>query len=374
MENQWENLERKGLSAEEIEYIKKVYIWYEDIRPGSETMKQLEWRMELERKVLKKEATPEEIIQYERLRDIEFFTDIIFGHIPKNMSDYMMHSGFADKREKDFMLKMVMEEDLTGLKLAFSEGHYKKLLQEEYEQDIEEPYIKELIQETLRREKEMKRLAFMAEKIDGAEFEYIDDETIMSIAYLILKEAKIAKETDQRVRSSIKYVDRDVLLYLVLKNLRNIPIREEQVSTNIYAENCPADAIREYIEKIVKEQKKYLEEGKQIPDELLIPQEIILSPKNIEFLINSKYVDYIGAGETGNEIQFYWKRTDRLPALELRAEKREDGKYILSYIREEATQGKEEFVWDKATEEGKKGTIVVSKMEDAVEDICDMDR
>ena len=94
---------------------------------------------------------------------------------------------------------------------------------------------------------------------------------------------------------------------------------------NVNAENCPADAI----EKIISSQKKYLEKGEKIPDELLIPQEIILSPKNMEFLINSKLVDYIGAGETGNEVQFYWKKTDELPALELRAERREDGKFIL---------------------------------------------
>jgi len=148
----------------------------------------------------------------------------------------------------------------------------------------------------------------------------------------------------------------------------------KEENKNIYAEHCPADAIREYIEKIISAQKKYLDEGKEVPEELLIPQEIVLSPKNMEFLINSKLVDYIGAGETGNEVQFYWEKTDELPALELRAERREDGKFVLSYIKEEASKEKEEFVWDKKTEEGKKGTIVVSKIQDALEDIYDMDR
>ena len=35
---------------------------------------------------------------------------------------------------------------------------------------------------------------------------------------------------------------------------------------------------------------------------------------------------------------------------------------------------KQEFVWDKNTKKGKKGTIVVSKIQDALEDIYDMDR
>ena len=149
---------------------------------------------------------------------------------------------------------------------------------------------------------------------------------------------------------------------------------KEKNDQNVYAENCPADAIREYIEKIINTQKKYIQEGKEIPKELLIPGEIVLSPKNIEYLINSKLVDYIGAGETGNEIQFYWKKTDKLPALELRVTRREDGQFILSYIKEEASKDKGEFVWDKNTEAGKKGTIIVSKREDALEDICDMEK
>ena len=148
----------------------------------------------------------------------------------------------------------------------------------------------------------------------------------------------------------------------------------KEENKNIYAEHCPADAIREYIENIISSQKKYIEEGKEIPEELLIPQEIILSPKSMEFLINSKLVDYIGAGETGEEVQFYWKKTDELPALELRAERREDGKFVLAYIKEEASEEKQEFIWDKNTTEGKKGTIVVSKVQDALEDIVDMDR
>lgn len=143
---------------------------------------------------------------------------------------------------------------------------------------------------------------------------------------------------------------------------------------NVVSENCPADAVREYIEEIINNQRKYIEEGKEVPKELLIPQEIVLSPMNMEFLLNSKLVDYVGAGETGNEVQFYWKETEKLPALELRAEKREDGKFILSYIREEASKDKEEFVWDKKTKEGKRGTIVVSKTKDALEELYDMDR
>ena len=168
--------------------------------------------------------------------------------------------------------------------------------------------------------------------------------------------------------------EEQVMEWINKRAQKNIQNQENIESKNVYAENCPADAIREYIEKIIQTQKKYLDEGKEIPEELLIPQEIILSPKNMDFLINSKYVDYIGAGGTEKELHFYWKENDKLPALELKTKRREDGKFILTYIREEAGNGKEEFVWDKDTTEGKKGTIVVSKIQDALEDIYDMDR
>ena len=142
---------------------------------------------------------------------------------------------------------------------------------------------------------------------------------------------------------------------------------------NIYADNCPADKIREYVESIINLQKEYVLAGKEVPKELQIPSRIELSPENIKFLINSKLVDYIGAGKTGNEINFYWKKTDELPALEVRVRLEENGKYYLTYIREEATKEKVAFEWDVDNQNDKEGTLVVSKLTDALEDVVDMD-
>ena len=143
---------------------------------------------------------------------------------------------------------------------------------------------------------------------------------------------------------------------------------------NIYAENCPADKIREYIENIVSLQKDFVLNGKEVPKEFLIPSKIELSKENIKFLINSKLVDFIGAGETGNEINFYWKKTDELPALELRTRLEKDGKYYLTYIREEASKDKVAFEWNIDNQERKEGVLIVSKITDALEDIVDMDK
>ena len=151
---------------------------------------------------------------------------------------------------------------------------------------------------------------------------------------------------------------------------------------NVYAENCPADKIREYIEEIIRLQKGFILSGEAVPEEFLIPSRIELSPENISFLLNSKLVDFIGAGKTGSEINFYWKQTgpdelpnlvDGYPALEVRVRLEEDGKYYLTYIREEASNEKAAFEWDVENQNNKAGTLTVSKRTDALEDIVDMD-
>ena len=144
------------------------------------------------------------------------------------------------------------------------------------------------------------------------------------------------------------------------------------MKTNVYAENCPADRIREYIEDVVSKQKEYLLSGREVPDELLIPSKIELSPQNIEFLLNSQLVDFYGAGETGNEFNFYWKETEQFPALEVRTRVESDGKYYLTYIREEASKERVAFEWNVDNQVGKKGVLLVSKKTDDLEDLTDM--
>ncbi len=146
------------------------------------------------------------------------------------------------------------------------------------------------------------------------------------------------------------------------EELKNLVLngQKAELPQNVYAEKCPADAIREHIEKII-------EMGKEIP------KEIIISPKNIEYLMNSQLVDFIGAGPTGNELQFYWKATENLPALEVKVTRREDGKFVLTYMKEEASKDKPEFLWQIDDVPENNGQVVISRTTDALEDLIDMD-
>ena len=139
------------------------------------------------------------------------------------------------------------------------------------------------------------------------------------------------------------------------------------------AENCPADVVREYVEKIKKKKKEYVLSGREVPEELLIPSKIELSPKSIQFLLNSKLVDKIDIGNNWDTIEFYWEESEQFPPLTVKTKRENDGKYYLTYMREEASKTKEAFEWDIEKQSGKSGVLTVFKQEDALEDIVDMD-
>lgn len=140
---------------------------------------------------------------------------------------------------------------------------------------------------------------------------------------------------------------------------------------NVNAVNCPADTIREYIEGLFNAQKEYVLNGKEVPQELLIPSVIEISPENINFLLDSKLVTYIGMNKD-DEVVFYWKESNIYPALVVKI-KSEDGKYYLTYIREEASKEKPAFEWNRNNQDNKKGTILIYKEADALEDIFDIE-
>ena len=145
------------------------------------------------------------------------------------------------------------------------------------------------------------------------------------------------------------------------------------MKTYVFADNCPADKIREYIENIISLQEEYIKNGKSVPAELLIPSKIELSPANIKFLLDSKFVDFYGSDVTGDVIKFYWKETEMYPALEVRTKLESDGKYYLTYIKEDARGERGAFEWDVNNQFGKKGLLTVCKTTDAPDDVIDDD-
>lgn len=144
------------------------------------------------------------------------------------------------------------------------------------------------------------------------------------------------------------------------------------MTKEINSESCPVDTIRDYIEQCMRMQQACIAEDKPVPEEYLIPEKIVLSDESVRFFINSQLVDIIGAGKSGTGGQFYWKASGKYPALEVHVEFDPlNMKYVLTYLREEASPTKDEFVWDSSTIEGKKGLIFIIKKEDALEEVIE---
>jgi len=335
---------------------------------------------------LSQEATSEAIATHKRLEEIDFFMDIVEGRIPKDIFEFAEYLEIYNTEIAERAASVMMTQTFFDVETAVAEHSFDEFM-EEREVDIQDPFVQKLKKEYIKDKVSKEKFENFDKILECAKFEYLDDGALMSLAYLLLKGTKELEDEGKKIPLALQGLDKELLSYLVIKNLNKVPlviseetIYEEAVPTqpvfegpkNIYADNCPEDAIREGIEKIVDAQKIYLEQGLEVPEELLIPQEIIFSPKNIEFLIDSQLVTYVGAGNNGNEIQFYWEKTENMPALELRTERREDGKFVLTYIKEEAFLDKPAFTWDNKNEAGKKGVIVISKRQDALEDICGM--
>lgn len=181
------------------------------------------------------------------------------------------------------------------------------------------------------------------------------------------------------IKSEDPYEDSDYIAFFPtekLQELSEIPVEPPQLEyyTNLPTEGSPTRALREYIGNIIQEQKQYIDAGKEVPLEFRIPEQIELSPQNLDYLLESGAIDFIVEGEKEDEMQFFWKKTVEYPELELRAKRNSKGKFVLTYIKECSIDGKEEFVWDGEDKEGKNGILVISRKDDALEELIDMDR
>ena len=161
-----------------------------------------------------------------------------------------------------------------------------------------------------------------------------------------------------------------------LQQLAETPVELPQLEyyTNVQTEKSAVREIRGYMNRIIQLQKQYMDSGKDIPVNIRIPEQIELSPRNLDYLLENEVVDFIGEGETEEDIQFFWKKTKEYPELELRIKRNNKGKYVLTYIRERSMDEKEDFIWDGQEKEGKQGILIVSREDDALDEIIDMDR
>ena len=133
---------------------------------------------------------------------------------------------------------------------------------------------------------------------------------------------------------------------------------------------CPADTFMNYVRLCIEKQKEFEEKGEEIPEKYLIPDTVYLSDESVKFFLNSKIVDLIGASEDGKQLQFYWKDTEKLPALDVKLELDEEkNQYVVVFIKEDAKGEYEGFEWKKDNKKGKGSVVQIYRKEDQKEGI-----
>lgn len=127
---------------------------------------------------------------------------------------------------------------------------------------------------------------------------------------------------------------------------------------------CPADTFMNYVRLCIDKEKEYTEKGMEIPKKYLIPDTVYLSDESVRFFMDSKLVDLIGTSEDGKQLQFYWKDSEKLPALEVKLELDEDkNQYTVVFIKEDAKGDYQGFEWNRTNK--KDSILQIYRQEDS---------
>ena len=204
------------LNEQEINFIRHTII-KPDIT-NKNTQEYSAWENLLNLKIIRNEATEEEVHQYYRLREIENFFTLISGFgIPETMKeiDRRFDEHTIDSIERDFLVKVLALKSVDlaedGMMLAFLEKHFVEV----EEQSIEEPFIKDLINDL--HHDNVKKLEYERtfEMIKNVGFAHLSQNDMSMICLMLLKELK--KPLDEKIRFIISQIDPKMLAYLTLR-------------------------------------------------------------------------------------------------------------------------------------------------------------
>ena len=204
------------LNEQEIGFIRHTII-KPDIT-NKNTQEYSAWENLLNLKIIRNEASEEEVHQYYRLREIENFFTLISGFgIPETMKeiDRRFDEHTIDSIERDFLVKVLALKSVDlaedGMMLAFLEKHFVEV----EEQSIEEPFIKDLINDL--HHDNVKKLEYERtfEMIKNVGFAHLSQNDMSMICLMLLKELK--KSSDEKIRFIISQIDPKMLAYLTLR-------------------------------------------------------------------------------------------------------------------------------------------------------------
>ncbi len=128
---------------------------------------------------------------------------------------------------------------------------------------------------------------------------------------------------------------------------------------------CPADTFMNYVRLCIEKQNEFGKKSEEVPEKYLIPDTVYLSDESVKYFINSKIVDLIGASKDGKRLQFYWKDSEKYPALEVELElDQEKSQYSVVFIKEDAKGDYKGFEWKRDEEKKGESTLQIYRQED----------
>lgn len=204
------------LNDKEIDFIRYTII-HTDLT-NQKTREYFSWRSSLEFKVFSKQANKNEEFQYNRLREIENFTNLLSDNgIPETIEEIIERSDdqIIDNIEKDFYLKVLLQENWVEMENSIYLEQLKEYFVEQEEQDLDEPFIQDFINKLQYNFKESQKYDGMYAMIQNINFEYLNKNDLAMICLNIFRE--LNNPEDKTIRRNIRELDKKMLVYLILR-------------------------------------------------------------------------------------------------------------------------------------------------------------
>ena len=126
-----------------------------------------------------------------------------------------------DKIEETFETRLMLEALTIDMQGAFEQKDLETVLVEIYDQNLEEPYIQDLIKQLMEERYKESEFIKLERLINAAGFKHIDGKMLLSISALVLTEYQKAAENNRTLFVERLGLDRSKCVYLLIKNLRH---------------------------------------------------------------------------------------------------------------------------------------------------------
>lgn len=202
------------LSEKEIEYLKWAII-YPDVR-DNKTKEQLDIYVDLSRKYRNKTISEDELLLFNRLREISGFVDIISeDERPDSIEEInkRYEDGYYNDIQKDLFSDMVVQQSIDKIEDKVSLNEIVNYMKDVENQNINEPFIRDLIKSIYTEYKSDVKYERMHRLIQNINFQYINQNDMFMICFYLYKELK--HPLNRYMKRSVRLLDKNMLIYLL---------------------------------------------------------------------------------------------------------------------------------------------------------------